>query len=73
MVWDDPRVEGPQAPSTGGLNPMPQILPEDRLFHAPLPFRPKLTWPGGARLAVWVCPNIEHYEFLPAAIRQRDP
>ena len=52
---------------------MPQILPEDRLFHAPLPFRPKLTWPGGARLAVWVCPNIEHYEFLPAAIRQRDP
>lgn len=52
---------------------MPEIRPEDRLLHAPLPFRPKLTWPGGARLAVWVCPNIEHYEFLPAAIRQRDP
>ena len=49
------------------------IHPEDRLLHAPLPFRPKLAWPGGARLAVWVCPNIEHYEFLPALIRQRDP
>jgi len=43
-----------------------EIDPEARLPHAPLPFRPKLTWPGGARLAVWVCPNIEHYEFLPA-------
>ncbi len=49
------------------------IDPEHRLLHAPLPFRPRLTWPGGARLAVWICPNIEHYEFLPAAIRQRDP
>lgn len=49
------------------------IAPEDRLLHAPLPFRPRLTWPGGARLAVWVCPNIEHYEFTPALIRQRDP
>jgi allantoinase len=49
------------------------IQPEDRLFHAPLPLRPKLTWPGGARIAVWVCPNIEHYEFLPAQFRQRDP
>ena len=46
---------------------------ESRFLHAPLPFRPKLTWPGGARLAVWVCPNIEHYEWLPALIRQRDP
>ncbi|MDP3418514.1 polysaccharide deacetylase family protein [Falsiroseomonas sp.] len=42
------------------------IPPEERYPHAPLPFRPRLTWPGGARLAVWVCPNIEHYEFLPA-------
>jgi peptidoglycan/xylan/chitin deacetylase (PgdA/CDA1 family) len=49
------------------------IAPEDRLVHAPLPFRPKLTWPGGARLAVWVCPNIEHYEFLPALKSPRDP
>jgi peptidoglycan/xylan/chitin deacetylase (PgdA/CDA1 family) len=49
------------------------IDPVDRLLHAPLPFRPKLTWPGGARLAVWVCPNIEHYEFLPALVRHRDP
>ena len=27
--------------------------------------RPVLRWPNGARIAVWVAPNIEHYEFLP--------
>lgn len=48
------------------------IDPEARFIHAPLPFRPRLTWPGGARLAVWVCPNIEHYEFMPAGRGPRD-
>lgn len=48
------------------------IPPEQRLIHAPLPLRPKLTWPDGARLAVWVCPNIEHYEFIPAQRGPRD-
>ncbi len=23
--------------------------------------RPRITWPGGARVAVWVVPNIEHF------------
>ena len=27
--------------------------------------RPKLTWPGGARVAFWVAPNIEYYELDP--------
>lgn len=27
--------------------------------------RPPLTWPGGARLALWVVQNVEFYEFLP--------
>jgi allantoinase len=27
--------------------------------------RPKLTWPGGARLAFWCAPNIEFYELQP--------
>jgi peptidoglycan/xylan/chitin deacetylase (PgdA/CDA1 family) len=35
--------------------------------HALYPYsaivdRPPLTWPNGARVAVWVVPNIEHYE-----------
>ncbi len=27
--------------------------------------RPRITWPGGARIAVWVAPNIEFYELDP--------
>ncbi len=27
--------------------------------------RPKITWPGGARVAFWVAPNIEFYELDP--------
>ena len=29
--------------------------------------RPKLTWPGGKQVAVWVSPNIEFYELDPPA------
>ena len=27
--------------------------------------RPRITWPGGARVAYWVAPNIEFYELDP--------
>jgi allantoinase len=27
--------------------------------------RPKITWPGGAKLAFWVAPNLEFYELDP--------
>ncbi len=29
--------------------------------------RPKISWPNGARLALWVAPNIEFYELNPPA------
>ncbi|MDW8480205.1 MAG: polysaccharide deacetylase family protein [Xanthomonadales bacterium] len=29
------------------------------------PDRPRIVWPGGARLALWVVPNIEFYELEP--------
>jgi allantoinase len=31
--------------------------------------RPKLSWPNGARVAVWVIPNIEHFYFDRPATR----
>jgi peptidoglycan/xylan/chitin deacetylase (PgdA/CDA1 family) len=46
---------------------------EDRLDYSALPERAPLRWPGGARLALWVAPNVEHYEYLPAQVRVRDP
>ena len=49
-------------------------MPEpDRFPYSPLPERPRLKWPDGARVALWVLPNIEHYEYQPALINVRDP
>ena len=39
--------------------------------YSPYPGRPRITWPGGARIAVWVAPNIEFYELDPPANAQR--
>lgn len=44
-----------------------------RFAHAPLAGRPVLRWPQGRRLAVWVVPNVEHYEFIPEIVGPRDP
>lgn len=33
--------------------------------------RPKIVWPGGKKLAFWVAPNIEFYEFEPPPNPQR--
>ena len=45
----------------------------DRYAALPIFERPPFQWPGGAKLAVWVCPNVEHYEFDPGPVRVRDP
>ena len=34
-----------------------------RFDFLPITERPKLVLPGGARVAVWVVPNIEHYHY----------
>jgi peptidoglycan/xylan/chitin deacetylase (PgdA/CDA1 family) len=51
----------------------PACHASDRFDHWPLPERPPARWPNGARVAVWVAPNIEHYEYLPEHVRVRDP
>ena len=54
------------------IMPANQLVPE-RIAYSAAPERAPLHWPGGARVALWVAPNIEHYEFLPELIRVRDP
>jgi len=40
----------------------------DRFEYSPIVDRPRLIWPNGARVAVWVIPNLEHFHFdKPAA------
>jgi len=46
---------------------------EDRVMYSPLVERPKISWPHGARVAVWVAPNVEHTEYLPPPNEHMDP
>ena len=53
-------------------------MPEQRTFHSqigpysPIVERPPLRWPDDARLALWIVPNIEYYQYLPQ-VRSFDP
>ena len=49
------------------------VTDPDRFRYSPIIERPKWTLPNNARVAVWVVPNIEHYEYVPAEVRVRDP
>ncbi|NHI17673.1 polysaccharide deacetylase family protein [Microbacterium excoecariae] len=37
----------------------------ERLMYAPMATRPRVTLPGGASVAFWHAPNVEHYDFIP--------
>ena len=36
-----------------------------RVDYSPIIERPPIRWPNGARVALWIAPNVEHYEYLP--------
>jgi peptidoglycan/xylan/chitin deacetylase (PgdA/CDA1 family) len=38
-------------------------MENERYPYWPLPERPAIRWPGDARVAFWVIPNIEHFRF----------
>ena len=40
-------------------------LPPHRIDYSPMVGRPVLRWPNDARVALWIAPNVEHYEYLP--------
>ena len=43
-----------------------------RIPYWPHGTRPKIIWPGNARLAVWIVPNLEYYEYQPPRYDFRD-
>ena len=45
---------------------------KDFVRYAPVTTRPKISWPQGKRLAVWVVPNIEFYEYTPPPAKGRE-
>ena len=48
-------------------------LPPYRVDYLPSVDRPTIRWPDGARVALWICPNIEHYEYMPDYDGKRNP
>lgn len=40
-------------------------LAPDRFDYLPTWDRPVIKWPNNARIAFWIAPNIEHYEYTP--------
>ncbi|WOF23115.1 polysaccharide deacetylase family protein [Microbacterium betulae] len=36
----------------------------ERLVYAPMSTRPRVTMPGGALVAFWHAPNVEHYDYI---------
>ncbi len=48
------------------------MLSDPNLYdYWPYAGRPKLVWPGGKKLAFWIAPNIEYYEYAPPANPKR--
>jgi len=50
-------------------SPAPVPLAHGRFDYSPIVDRPPLRWPKGARVALWVIPNIEHFLFDRPAMR----
>ena len=48
-------------------------LPPDRVDYSPIIERPAIKWPNEARIALWISPNVEHYEYSPDFDGNRNP
>ena len=48
-------------------------LPPHRVDYSPIIERPPIKWPNGERVALWIAPNVEHYEYMPEQYGPRDP
>ena len=58
------------AKASSGSAPVPKE--HGRFPYSPIIDRPPLRWPNGARVAVWVIPNIEHFLFDRPSTRNAD-
>ena len=48
-------------------------LPPDRVDYSPIIDRPIIKWPNDARVALWISPTVEHYEYMPDDDSARTP
>ena len=52
----------PVAAQTAAGNPIRTGTPHPFYDYSPIVKRPKLKWPNGARVAVFIVPNVEHWD-----------
>jgi allantoinase len=52
----------PNFPELTGSRPE---IDQPWIDYLPIAERPPIVWPGGARIAVMICPNILYYELMP--------
>ena len=48
-------------------------LPPNLVDYSPITDRPPIKWPNDARVALWIAPNVEHYEYMPEYDGVRNP
>ena len=48
-------------------------LAPNRVDYSPIIERPPIKWPNGERVALWIAPNVEHYEYEPEYDGDRNP
>jgi peptidoglycan/xylan/chitin deacetylase (PgdA/CDA1 family) len=58
-------AEQSQAPGDASGTAAGGLLTADRFDYLPINKRPVIKWPNNARVAVWVAPNVEFYEYTP--------
>ena len=71
-VADPDDAARPAGMAPGLIAPLPGSLPPHRVRYLPIVDRPRIRWPHDARVALWIAPNVEHYEFLPPRDPQRN-
>jgi allantoinase len=59
------QVRGPEGQAAGAADQVSASLPPGRFDYAPVNDRPVIRWPNNARVAFWVAPNMEFFEYLP--------
>ena len=69
---DEASSAGSASGASGLIAPLPGSLPPHRVRYLPITDRPRIRWPNDARVALWIAPNVEHYEFLPPRDPQRN-
>jgi peptidoglycan/xylan/chitin deacetylase (PgdA/CDA1 family) len=60
-----PAVRAAQAQTAPPTAAAGGILSPNRFDYSPIIDRPVIKWPNGARVALWVAPNVEFHEYTP--------